>query len=336
MTAIPQQNSRRRAPSPHRQRGVAIITALLLTTLAVTIVASLFWQQQVQVRSMENQRLHLQTKWILRGGLDWARLILQQDRIDSPSVTAETGAWATPLAETRLDDYVERERVANEKFDATLSGQVTDAQARYNLANLVLQGAVDQAQLGVFRRLLQNLQLNPGLAQTLAEEVKNSQPAVACLPPKVCDGQPQLPQPSGSSREPLAPIRVEDLLAVSGFTQQAVEQLRNLVIVLPERSKVNVNTAPAEVLAALVENYSVSEAATLVQFRKRSPFTTTGGFTGYLAQAGKQLPQGVEIDVKSDYFLVLSHVRLDRAALDAQSLVQRSPQRTALLWTREN
>ena len=41
-----------------RQRGVAVVTALLLTTLAVSIVGSLFWMQQVQVRSMENQRLH--------------------------------------------------------------------------------------------------------------------------------------------------------------------------------------------------------------------------------------------------------------------------------------
>ena len=44
-------------PYRYRQRGVAVVTALLLTTLAVTIVASLFWQQQVQVRSIENQRL---------------------------------------------------------------------------------------------------------------------------------------------------------------------------------------------------------------------------------------------------------------------------------------
>ena len=42
-----------------KYRGVAVVTALLLTTLAVTIVASLFWQQQVQVRSIENQRLQL-------------------------------------------------------------------------------------------------------------------------------------------------------------------------------------------------------------------------------------------------------------------------------------
>ncbi len=43
-----------------RQNGVAVVTALLLTTLAITIVASLFWQQQVQVRSIENQRMQLQ------------------------------------------------------------------------------------------------------------------------------------------------------------------------------------------------------------------------------------------------------------------------------------
>jgi len=40
---------------------------------------SLFWQQQVQVRSIENQRMQLQKQWILRGALDWAGLILRED-----------------------------------------------------------------------------------------------------------------------------------------------------------------------------------------------------------------------------------------------------------------
>ncbi|MYN10265.1 type II secretion system minor pseudopilin GspK [Pseudoduganella aquatica] len=318
------------APRLHRQRGVAVITALLLTTLAVTIVASLFWQQQVQVRSMENQRLHLQTKWILRGGLDWARLILQQDRIDNPNMTTETGAWATPLAETRLDDYVERERVANEKFDATLSGRITDAQARYNLTNLAANGVADPVQTKVFQRLLQHLQLNPGLAQAVADEVALSQPAAPN--PSPSGGAPQS---SVSSREPLELIRVEDLLAVAGFTPQAVEKLREFVIVLPGRSKVNVNTAPPEVLASLVENYSVSEAATLVQFRLRTPFIGVSAFTGALAQNGRSLPAGLEVDIKSDYFLVLTHVKLDRAALDAQSLIFRAPKAPTLQWMRE-
>src|SRR4029077_11665306 len=106
---------------PMRQRGVAIVMALLLTTLAITIVASLFWQQQVQVRSIENQRLQLQKQWILRGALDWAQLILrenarlsQYDSLDQP--------WAVPLQDTRLDQYVENSRADTENSDATLSG----------------------------------------------------------------------------------------------------------------------------------------------------------------------------------------------------------------------
>ncbi|MEG0042449.1 MAG: type II secretion system protein GspK, partial [Massilia sp.] len=117
-----------------RQRGVAVVTAMLLTTLAISIVASLFWQQQVQVRSMENQRLQSQTKWIQRGALDWASVILRVN--NNSNYTSLDQVWATPLAETRLDQYIERERIQGENFDASLSGQVLDATARYNLNNL--------------------------------------------------------------------------------------------------------------------------------------------------------------------------------------------------------
>jgi general secretion pathway protein K len=152
-----------RSPRPWRERGVAVITALLLTTLAISIVASLFWQQQVQVRSMENQRLHLQTKWILRGALDWATLVLFQDGIDHRTYTSLDQVWATPLAETRLDQYVERERLEGESFAANLSGSITDACSRYNLLNLATsRGRVDDVHVKIFGQLLRNLQLDPG------------------------------------------------------------------------------------------------------------------------------------------------------------------------------
>src|SRR6476661_8937690 len=106
-----------------RQRGVAVVTALLLTTLAITIVASLFWQQQVQVRSIENQRLQLQKQWILRGALDWARLILREDAKFSSNDNLDE-PWAVPLSETRLDQYVENGQADADASDATLSGGI--------------------------------------------------------------------------------------------------------------------------------------------------------------------------------------------------------------------
>jgi general secretion pathway protein K len=295
--------------------------------LAVTIVASLFWQQQVQVRSMENQRLHLQTRWILRGALDWARLILRQDGFDSRDVTRENGVWATPLAETRLDQYVERERLENESYDATIAGQIYDAQSRYNLASLAKEGQADPVQVQVFQRLLEHLQLDGGLAQAAANEIARSQ-----RPPA---GQGQ--QPASTSRT-MELLRVEDLLAVAGFTQQAVELLRPFVIVLPDEAAVNVNTASPEVLAAMVPNLSVSAAQSLVQGRRRTPFLRKEDFDAQLQQMN--LSTTAPRVVESNFFLVQSHVKLDRAALETWALIRREGRnknyQIALEWIREN
>ncbi|MFA9219340.1 MAG: type II secretion system minor pseudopilin GspK, partial [Sphingomonadaceae bacterium] len=329
------QRRQRRQRHQRHQRGVAIITALLLTTLAVTIVASLFWQQQVQVRSMENQRLQLQTRWILRGALDWSRLILSQDGRDNPLRTTLNGVWATPLAETRLDQYIERERAEHEKFDATLSGQITDAQGRYNLTNLALLRKPNALQQTVFQRLLSNLQLDPSLAQRVAQQVANGQKTAALTEAGAASGSGSNPATgtasgsggsasSGSSSpaattsggssgsgEPIEVMRVEDLLAISGFTPQAIERLREFVIVLPASTPLNVNTAPAELLSAAVTGLSTSEASTLVNNRKRGGFQDIATFTAALNGRSAVDPNGLA--TKSSYFLVLSRVKLDRA-----------------------
>jgi general secretion pathway protein K len=305
-----------RSPRPWRERGVAVITALLLTTLAISIVASLFWQQQVQVRSMENQRLHLQTKWILRGALDWATLVLFQDGIDHRDYTSLDQVWATPLAETRLDQYVERERIEGENFAANLSGGITDACSRYNLLNLAKsRGVVDEPNVKIFTQLLRNLQLDSNLARRVAGFVSSGLPGGAAPP----EGeQTQLVPVTGA---PLKIMQVDDLLAVQGITPAIVERLRPFVTVLPERTPVNVNTAPAEVLAAVVPEMSVSEANTLIVRRKQAAWRGLNYFTEGL---GGRMPVDGAADVKSDWFLVDSHIRLDRAALDAQALIQRA------------
>jgi general secretion pathway protein K len=318
---------------PGRQRGVAVITALLLTTLAVTIVASLFWQQQVQVRSMENQRLQLQTRWILRGALDLSRLILNQDYLDSPNFTQLNGVWATPLEETRLDDYIERERQEGESFNASLSGRMVDAQSRYNLANLASGKTIKTDELVVFQRLLANLRLDAGLAQATANMVASAQ---------VASTTQQNPAQSSSSAEPIDLVRVEDLLALSGFTPRSIEQLRDYVIILPSSTPVNVNTAPAELIAALVPNLSLSDAAAVVSSRNRGVYyRDVAAFTSVTqvaaamrATAGAAM---VTVAVKSNYFLAYSRVRLDRAALDTQSLLSRpNAPNTSVVWIREN
>jgi len=326
------------------QRGVAVVTALLLTTLAITIVASLFWQQQVQVRTLENQRLQLQTKWILRGALDWASVVLRQQL----QYTSLDQVWATPLAETRLDQYIERERIEGEAFDASLSGNIIDATSRYNLTNLAQQGQPDLAQAAIFQRLLNVLRLDNRLAQRVTVFVAQGQRSAPLAPPgqgtptfpdDVQDrGGPTLVVPPANG-VPVPLVQVDDLLAVEGMTPAIMAQIKPFLIVLPEKTPLNVNTAPAELLAALIPDMSLSEAGSLVVRRKTSAWRDVAGFRSQVRGA-EALPEEV-FDVKSSWFLVQSRIRLDRAALNAESLIQRKPLAssgggTSVIWTRQN
>jgi general secretion pathway protein K len=328
---------------------VAVVTALLLTTLAITIVASLFWQQQVQVRSMENQRLQLQAKWILRGALDWSRLILREDARNS---TADYlgEPWATPLADTRLDDYVEKGRSDSDTSDATLSGNVVDAQSRYNLNNLADNGTVKPAEVAVLERLLTNLHANPTLAKATADAVAAAQTKAistgASTPKAPSPAAPPSAAGSGTTGAGLtggvtnaqgaaaiALTQVDDLLAVPGFTVDAFNSVKDYVVILPGARPINVNTAPAEVIAARIATLSLADATALVAYRDRTYFLTLA----QVAQAlpGKQLPTN-DLSVNTDFFIVYGKVRLDRATQEMRALIDRSGGNPKVLWIREN
>lgn len=331
--AAPPAARRSRLPgqkSLRAQGGVAIITALLLTTLAITIVASLFWQQQVQVRGMENQRLQLQTKWILRGALDWARLILREDGRQS-RVDYLDEPWAIPLAETRLDQYVENDRSESDQTDAVLTGHILDAQALYNLGNLAREGKTDPAEVAAFARLLVILGLNPELATTCAGAMAAAQFAADLKKP----GEKPAPPPVQVKM-----TQVQDLLALPGVTPEIAHILKDAVIILPETGKlttVNVNTASAQVLAARVAGLPQSDAAALVASRQHAYFKDTNDFRTRLQ--GRTLEVGNDkISIDTNYFIVNGKVRLNRASLEMRALVERPPYpaHTTVKWTREN
>ena len=312
---------------PQRQRGVAVITALLLTTLAITIVASLFWQQQVQVRSIENQRLQLQNEWILRGALDWAGLILREDAKYSNIDTLDE-PWSVSLAETRLDQYVDDGSAEGDVADASLSGGISDAQAYYNLANLCPGGTIDQAEVAVFGRLLENAQLDPALAQAAADAMAAffKTPAATAT---ASAGQPA-PQLMGLTQ-------LDDLLAVPGFSPAMIDKLKGFVIFLPHPTPVNVNTAPAEVLAARID-LSLSDATALVEERNTASFRDYKDFENRMPVKPLTIPAS-QLSVMTNYFLVNGKVRMNRAGLEVQTLIKRSGTgsntNTQLIWIRE-
>lgn len=213
---------------PARQQGVALITSLLVTALAVTLVAGMFWQQQVQVRSQEAQRLRLQARLVLRGVLDEARLAVAE----GAAVTTLDGRWAAPVR-------------GHDTEGAALTRAISDAQARYNLRNLAGGGGIDHYQLAAFARLLRTLRLDPALAGPIADAVR-----------------PRAPHAR------IALSNMDDLLAIPGLTPDAVAALREHVTVLPEPTAINVNTASAEVLTAVANLTLAEARALVAQRRQ--------------------------------------------------------------------
>ena len=300
------KNQIRRAAVLPKQRGVAVITALLLTTLAITIVASLFWQQQVQVRSIENQRLQLQKQWILRGALDWAKLILREDaRSSRQDHLGEP--WAVPLAPTPLSQYVE----GSSEQDAVLSGRIVDAQSRFNLTTLSTVHTINQHAVDNFARLLVMLQIDPSLAMACASAVAAGQ-----LPPKQ----------TGSAGMQMPLQQINDLLAVPGMNPAIVAQLKDYISILPHATPVNVNTASAPVLAAMIDGLPSSAASSLLALRERRYFRDLNDLQQNLPPredgSAYQLSDG-DVSFSSNFFVVYGKVKMGRALLNMQALLER-------------
>ena len=300
------------------QKGVAVVTILLLTVLSVTIVSSLFWDQQVQIRSIENQRLQLQQQWILRGALDWAKLILMEDKKFS-AIDDLTEPWNTPLMETRLDKYVEDTKVQNIAVKAFLSGEIVDAQSKFNLRRLANLGEVDPNATIIFSRLLKKLRLPPSLATTTAQALAGYQQQQT-KKNKIMSGK-------------IGFNSVKDLLSLPGFSPQIIKAIEDYTIFLPRNTKINVNTASLPVLEAELGITAV-DARNILATRDNAVFLNIGDFKSRTSQLGIRV-QSRNIAVETDFFLILGQVSINRSSVRKKCLIERLPEGAKLIWLKD-
>jgi general secretion pathway protein K len=117
-------------------------------------------------------------------------------------------------------------------------------------------------------------------------------------------------------------VDLAELVRVRGFDADIVARLAPFVTALPEATLVNVNTAPAEVLQALVPGLSKEEVARVLQLRKTTPFQSSEDFLRVLSRPSSESVVAL-LDVKSRYFTAETAVRLDRVAVAYRALFQR-------------
>lgn len=291
------------------QRGAALLAAMLTVTLVATFAAAALWQQWRSIEVEAADRTRVQSAWILTGALDWARLILREDRRGGADHLGEP--WAVPLQEARLSTFLAVDQSNNmdpgDADNVFLSGGITDLQSRLNVGNLVSAGVVQAEWLEIFRRLFEVL----GLPQSQLVRTAENLRFAADL---AIDNR-------NATRAALMPQRVEQLVWL-GLSPETVAVLAPYLTLLPaSNTTVNANTAPAEVLYAAIPGISLADAQRLVAERERQHFRT-------LADARALLPEGAElsdkkVNVTSAFFEVRGRLRMDQVVIEERSIVQR-------------
>lgn len=320
----------RAVDSATRQRGAALLTALIIVSVVATIAAAMVWQQWRAVQVESAERARTQSAWILSGALDWARLILREDLRASSTIDHLGEPWAVPLAEARLSTFLAAEaQVADDAPDAFLSGAITDAQGKLNLNMLVGGGRVPSEP---WTLALQTLCTNVGVSADVALRIRAGLIATTPLPAAAASGA-SAPAPAAADlagERPLQPQSVEQL-AWLGIEPEAVRALTPYVTLLPTTTAVNVNTAPRELLAAVL-GIDMATAERLVQVRQRTPFKNADELRQQLVNPQTDLSLAT---YRSDWFEVRGRLRLDSVVLEQKSLVRRPPSGPVIVIRRE-
>ena len=292
--------------SARAERGSAVILAMLVVAVAATLVSGALWQQSALIRETENELAYAQAKWLIRGAIDWAGVILQEDARTS-SVDHRGEPWAVPLADTRLNENDGRPA-------AYLAGAIEDEQAKFNLRNLVAGEELNVAEMQALRRLLAALRIDERFAERIGERLLGALRAKGVQPA-------------------LGLAFADELLAV-GMQAEDFQRLRAFVTMLPEPTALNVNTASAEVLAARIADLPLVDARRLVSSRDRAYFKDLGDAVQRLREASPRATDA-GLAVATRYFSVEGTVSYGPARLTARALVRRDANRLEVLWMKE-
>lgn len=295
-----------------RQRGAAVVLAMLIAALAAAVAATVFADQQRWSRNVEHRRDQVQAQALAMAGVQWARQILDDDARRS-DIDHLGEPWALTLPPIPVEN-------------GEIRGRIDDAQGRLNVN--ALGGAASQRD-------------SERIAALFARH-GGPTPALAAIGDWVdADGLAReggaedafyasLPAPGLAANVPV--LRVTDLAVVKGVTPQALAAAMPYLSALPAGTPLNVNTASPEVLAAVVQGLSPERSAALIESRAQKAFTTVAEFRARLPQ-GASLASEAALAVKSSYFHVTVEARQGATLARARALLRRrSAEWPAIVW----
>ena len=294
-----------------RNRGFALLSAMITVTIVAAISASAFW---VRWRSAEveiaDQGRH-QISWLIRGALAWSRLILLEDAKANALKPVDhlSEPWAIELSESKISTFVAYDQKQLEGDpEVFLSGRIVDEQGMLNLRNLIQNDRVDPQMVAVFTRLFNSVDVSDADLMTVIERLGDT--------------------------DQLFPLSDRELSWL-GLSDNSLEKLKGLVTWLPRSTPVNVNTAPALVLSALFPGLQSGQVSEMVLQRSREAWQSLDDFSTQVGPAVRQISDK-KISFHSDYFRVIGRISTGNSFQTEEALMRRDGNTVEILWLRHH
>jgi general secretion pathway protein K len=300
-----------------RQRGVALLIALLVVALATVLIAGLADRGELSAARTRNVLRAEQADAYARGLEAFAAKVLVRDFEQNGDYDASGDLWSMPMPPTPVPG-------------GTIGASLRDMNGCFNLNNLRPGNpAVPQQKWAErFRNLLNALQIDPTLTEVVVDWLDD-------------DGEPGGGTQGGGAEDSAysaldPPYRaanrtfghVTELRLVQGVTPAIYAKLAPHVCALPPGSLINVNTATPAVLRA-IDKRITDEVANRLWNEGRARWQSVEGLFAELAQ--QNIPMNdvekIGLGVKSRYFFARGDILLDGLPFRPTSLIDREGMR---------
>lgn len=313
-----------------RQHGIAMLTAIILVAIAAIVATAIAWQSQLAARRGIAVFTVAQSLALAEGAEALAAYALRSHQQNNPQIAAPNQDWAKPYGPVEMD------------AGATLEASLEDQAGKFNLNSVVmaapgggpqppagaLPGAIstplaeDHNAVAQFEALLAGLNIDSIYAARLVDWIDtDDQPT---FPGGAEDGFYLSQQPP--HRVPNLPLTSISELLSMGMDRVSYEKLAPFVTALPPDTKLNICTAPGEVLDAISGQRSFGlDPKQLAQ--QRQQFNCYPDRAAFLAGVSSEWKSYVpnHVDTRSSYFRLRTWITIGTTRFTLYSLIKQDP-----------
>ncbi|MDN2664453.1 type II secretion system minor pseudopilin GspK [Psychromonas sp. 14N.309.X.WAT.B.A12] len=300
---------------PHKQRGIALITVLMILAIMVTVASTMTGRMTSSLLRTEGVNYSEKIYWYGQATVEFSRMILEDDFEDSEIVSLDQ-TWATPDLVFPVDE-------------GQITGNMVDFRSCFNINALATQEDDDEDDeplaVSQLKRLLEELDVEEGTADTIVESARDW-----------VDSDDTADESEGAEDRYYESLQVPHLTAnnlmvdiselrsVQGVTAEIYDNIKDYLCALPTSEQlINVNTVRMDKAALLYSLFSEDLDFTVEDFEELIDDRPTSGWESVEEFLSEDLLDGqsisdeeeAQLSVTSDYFQFYGAAEFDQRVI---------------------